>query len=46
MAVSGDGRRLIVGARMESGGVAGINGNQSDNSVSESGAVYVWEVSR
>jgi hypothetical protein len=45
-AVSGDGRTLIIGARMESGGVAGINGNQNDNSVPEAGAVYVWEVSR
>jgi hypothetical protein len=46
VAVSGDGRRLTIGARMESGGVAGINGNQDDNSRSEAGAVYVWEVSR
>jgi len=46
IAVSGDGRTLITGARMESGGAAGINGNQNDNSVPESGAVYVWEVSR
>ena len=46
VAVSGDGRRLTIGARMESGGVAGINGNQDDNSMSEAGAVYVWEVSR
>ena len=45
VAVSGNGRRLLVGARMESGGAAGINGNQSDNSVPESGAVYVWETS-
>jgi hypothetical protein len=41
--VSGNGRRLIVGARMESGGARGVNGNQSDNSAPESGAVYVWE---
>ena len=46
IAVSGDGRTLLTGARMESGGAAGINGNQNDNSVPESGAVYVWEVSR
>jgi hypothetical protein len=45
IAVSGDGRRLIVGARMEGGGT-GINGNQSDNSMPESGAVYVLEASR
>ena len=43
VAVSGNGRRLLVGARMESGGAAGINGNQSDNSLPESGAVYMWE---
>jgi hypothetical protein len=46
IAVSGDGRTLLTGARMESGGAAGINGNQSDNSMPQSGAVYVWEVSR
>jgi len=46
IAVSGDGRRLIVGARMEGGGGAGINGNQNDNSMPESGAVYVLEASR
>jgi FG-GAP repeat protein len=46
VAVSGDGRRLIIGARMESGGAAGINGNQSDNSAPESGAAYVWEMAR
>jgi hypothetical protein len=46
VAVSGDGRRLAIGARMEGGGVAGINGNQNDNSMPEAGAVYVWEVSR
>jgi hypothetical protein len=45
VAVSGDGRRLIIGARMESGGAAGINGNQSDNATPEAGAVYVWEMS-
>ena len=42
--VSGDGRRLIIGARMESGGAAGINGNQSDNSTPQAGALYVWEM--
>jgi hypothetical protein len=42
--VSGDGRRLIIGARMESGGVTGINGNQADNSAPQAGALYVWEM--
>ena len=46
IAVSGDGRTLITGARMESGGAAGVNGNQNDNSMPQAGAVYVWEVSR
>jgi hypothetical protein len=44
--VSGDGRTLITGARMESGGAAGIDGNQDDNSQPQAGAVYVWEVAR
>lgn len=43
VALSGDGRRLIVGARMEGGGVPGVNANQSDNTMPEAGAVYVWE---
>jgi hypothetical protein len=46
IALSGDGRRLIVGARMEGGGGAGINANQNDNSMPEAGAVYVLEASR
>jgi hypothetical protein len=46
VAVGGDdGRTLIIGARMESGGGAGVNGNQNDNSAPESGALYVWQVS-
>ena len=45
VAVSGAGRTLIIGARMESGGATGINGNQNDNSAPEAGALYVWEVS-
>lgn len=45
VAVSGDGRTLLVGARMESGGSAGVNGDQSDNSVPQAGAVFVWAVS-
>ncbi|NOT25013.1 MAG: integrin [Acidobacteria bacterium] len=46
VAVTGDGRTLVTGARMESGGVAGVNGNENDNSMPQSGAVYVWEVSQ
>ena len=45
LAVSGDGRTLLVGARMESGGAAGVDGDQADNSVPQAGAVYVWGVS-
>jgi hypothetical protein len=45
LAVSGDGRTLLVGARMESGGAAGVNGDEADNSVPQAGAVYVWGVS-
>ncbi|RYF39803.1 MAG: integrin [Comamonadaceae bacterium] len=42
IALSGDGDTLAVGARLEAGGVAGINGNQADNTVPGSGAVYVY----
>ena len=45
VAVSGDGRTLLVGARTEGGGAAGVNGDQGDNSAPETGAVYVWAVS-
>jgi hypothetical protein len=44
VAVSGDGRTVLVGARTEGGGAAGVNGDQSDNSAPEAGAVYVWAV--
>jgi trimeric autotransporter adhesin len=33
---------LVVGARNEDGGTVGIGGNQSDNSVIDSGAAYVF----
>jgi hypothetical protein len=46
VAVSGDGRILLTGARMESGGVAGINGDPNDNSAPQAGAVYVWDAPR
>ena len=41
-ALSRDGRTLVVGARGEDSGARGINGNQADNSVDESGAAYVF----
>jgi hypothetical protein len=44
VALSANGRRLMIGARMESGGASGINGNQSDNSTPQAGALYVWEM--
>ena len=45
VAVSGDGRTLLVGARTEGGGAAGVNGDQGDNSAPTAGAVYVWAAS-
>jgi hypothetical protein len=42
VALSRDGRTLAVGARGEDSGATGINGNQADNSVDESGAVYLF----
>lgn len=43
-AISGDGKRIIVGAEGESSGSPGIGGNELDNSKSSSGAVYVFEL--
>ncbi len=42
VALSGDGRTLVVGARGEDSGAQGTNGDQADNSVGESGAAYVF----
>jgi trimeric autotransporter adhesin len=42
VALSRDGRTLVGGARGEDSGVAGRTGNESDNSLDESGAVYVF----
>jgi hypothetical protein len=42
IAISGDGTTMAVGAPYESGGSKGVNGNQNDNSVYASGAVYVF----
>jgi cysteine-rich repeat protein len=42
VALSGDGATLAVGAYGESSAATGINGNQADNSASQSGAVYVY----
>jgi hypothetical protein len=42
VALSGDGNTLAVGAYLESSNATDVNGNQADNSVSDSGAVYVF----
>ena len=42
LALSADGDTLVVGAAGEDSSAAGIDGNQSDNSVGVSGAVYVF----
>lgn len=42
VAISGDGRTALVGARTEASTAAGINGNQNDNSGPEASAVYVF----
>jgi hypothetical protein len=42
VALSTDGNTLAVGARLEDSSATGINGNQEDNSSSNSGAVYVF----
>ena len=42
LAVSGDGMTVAVGAPHESSAARGINGNQDDNSLYNSGAVYVY----
>ncbi|MCC6303276.1 MAG: integrin, partial [Gammaproteobacteria bacterium] len=42
IALSSDGNTLVVGNSYESSGAVGINGDQSDNSVFGSGAVYVF----
>jgi len=42
LALSSDGNTLAVGAPYENSNATGIDGNQSDNSASSSGAVYVF----
>jgi len=41
VALAGDGNTLVVGAYGEDGGIAGVGGDDTDDSVLESGAVYV-----
>ncbi|HWO26069.1 MAG TPA: DUF4215 domain-containing protein [Kofleriaceae bacterium] len=40
--LSGDGSTLAVGAVAEDSAATGINGNQADNSVTDSGAIYIF----
>jgi hypothetical protein len=42
VALSRDGRTMVVGARGEDSNARGINGNQNDNSLDEAGAAYVF----
>jgi hypothetical protein len=42
VSISSDGNTLAVGALQEDSAATGINGNQSDNSAADSGAVYVF----
>jgi len=42
VSLSSDGNTLAVGATGEASNASGINGNQSDNSVTNPGAVYVF----
>jgi len=42
VALSTDGNTLAVGARYEASIAAGINGDQNDNSATNSGAVYIF----
>jgi hypothetical protein len=42
VAISADGNTLAVSAYFESSGAKGVNGNQNDESIPQSGAVYVF----
>jgi hypothetical protein len=42
VSLSGDGYSLAVGASLEDSGAIGIEGNSSDNSAEDSGAVYLF----
>jgi hypothetical protein len=42
VAISGDGKTMVVGARMESSGAASVNGNQNDNEAGQAGAAYIF----
>jgi hypothetical protein len=42
VALSRDGRTMVIGARGEDSTARGVNGNLADNSIDEAGAVYVF----
>jgi hypothetical protein len=42
LALSRDGRTMVVTAKSEDSAARGVNGNQADNSADESGAAYVF----
>ena len=42
VALSADGNTLAVGAYLEDSNATGVNGDQTDNSASDSGAVYLY----
>jgi hypothetical protein len=42
VALSGDGRTLVVGARLEDSAAAGIGAAERDNSLTDAGAVYIF----
>jgi len=42
LALSGDGSVLAAAANGEDGGSRGMGGNQSDNSVRDSGAIFIF----
>jgi hypothetical protein len=42
LALSEDGRILLVGARGEDSAAKGVNGNQADNSIRDAGAAYLF----
>lgn len=42
VALSGDGNTLVVGAQSEDSNATGVNGEESDDSANDSGAVYVF----
>jgi hypothetical protein len=44
VAVSRDGRTMVITARGEDSAATGVNGNQADNSADEAGAAYVFAI--